>query len=416
MSNKSLAIFNPFLLQLGPKGALQNWTQEVIWYAESRFRWVLLEIKQSNLIKQQWMQKCLYNELMYVMSWIGISNTIGLMIAVPILLQSLADSPANINIEHLLLRFHPSLLAALDDGVATEAPIQLVDSYACDWWRHYWEPGPKHILGIATLDECLNTHRQYVLALITDSSHPGSQVLLSQPDCQSCLNLQGLVQDSLAKLCSMHNFINGCESPTDAALNANTRHAAGFHQLHELALLKELQAQTPALAVAMALVASSKASVTRQSNHIAAHAKAKLKQLQSLPARSHKWTWGVDLTEKDVLGSNQTTMGKGKTLNFGYTYSLPDGANDKENSITASIPTAASANYSPPPDVTGLNAALYFTDTESNEPFANANANTIAIANTIATPNTIAIDNTIAIAIAHATSFLFFPMNKPSST
>ncbi|KAF8225766.1 hypothetical protein L208DRAFT_1305072 [Tricholoma matsutake] len=326
MSNKLLAIFNPFLLQSGPKGALQNQTQEVIWYAESRFWRVLLEIEQSNVIKQ-WMQKCLYNELMYVMSWISISNTISLMIEVPILLQSLADSLADINIEHLPLGFHPSLLAALDDGVATEAPICLVDSYACNWWRHYWEPGPKHILGITTLDECLNTHRQYVLAPITDSYHPGSQVPLSQPDCQSCLNLQGLVQDSLTKLCSMHNFINGCESSADAALNANTRRTAGFHQLHELALLKELtllkelallkelQAQTLASAVATALVASSNASVTRQSNHIAAHVKAELEWLQSLPAASHKWTWGVDLTEKDVLGSNQTTMGKGKTLN-----------------------------------------------------------------------------------------------------
>ncbi|KAF8226944.1 hypothetical protein L208DRAFT_1299313, partial [Tricholoma matsutake] len=123
MSNKSLAIFNPFSLQSGPKGALQNWTQEVIWYVESRFRWVLLEIKQSNLIKQQWMQKCLYNELMYVMSWIGISNTIGLIIEVLILPWSLADSLADINIEHLPLGFHLSLLAALDDGVATEVPI-----------------------------------------------------------------------------------------------------------------------------------------------------------------------------------------------------------------------------------------------------------------------------------------------------
>ncbi|KAF8225479.1 hypothetical protein L208DRAFT_1306227, partial [Tricholoma matsutake] len=262
---------------------------------------------------------------MYVMSWISISNTISLMIEVPILLWSLADSLADINIEHLPLGFHLSLLAALDDGVATKAPIHLVDSYACDWWRHYHEPGPERILGIATLDKCLNTHQQYVPAPIIDSSHPGSQVLPSQPDCQSCLNLQGLVQDILVELRSMHNFINGCKSSADAALNANTRQAAGFHRLHELALLKELQAQTPASAAAMALAASSKASVTRQSNRIAAHVKAKLKRLQSLPATSHKWTWGVDLTEKDVLGSNQTTTGKGKTLNSGYTYSLPDG-------------------------------------------------------------------------------------------
>ena len=63
MANKSLSIFNPFSLQSGPKGPLQMRVQDIIWYAESRFRRVLLEIDQANLIRQQWMQKILYSEL-----------------------------------------------------------------------------------------------------------------------------------------------------------------------------------------------------------------------------------------------------------------------------------------------------------------------------------------------------------------
>jgi hypothetical protein len=63
---------------------------------------------------------------MYVMSWIGIATTISLVIEVPILVWSLADSLANVNLNHLPLGFHPSLLAALDDGVATESPSHLV--------------------------------------------------------------------------------------------------------------------------------------------------------------------------------------------------------------------------------------------------------------------------------------------------
>src|SRR3979490_1147720 len=73
---------------------------------------------------------------MYIMSWVGIATTIGLVIEVPILLRSLADSLADVNLDHLPLGFHPSLLAALDGGVATECPSCLVDSYACDWGRH----------------------------------------------------------------------------------------------------------------------------------------------------------------------------------------------------------------------------------------------------------------------------------------
>jgi hypothetical protein len=70
---------------------------------------------------------------MYVMSWVSIATMIGLVIEVPILVWSLADSLADVNLNHLPLGFRPSLLAALDDGVAIESPSHLVQSYASDW-------------------------------------------------------------------------------------------------------------------------------------------------------------------------------------------------------------------------------------------------------------------------------------------
>ena len=90
------------------------------------------------------------------MSWFGISTVIGFVIDVLILLRSLADSLADLNLDHLPLGFNSSMLAALDDGVATESPNRLVDSYACDWWRRSTEPALGGIFGIDTLDECLN--------------------------------------------------------------------------------------------------------------------------------------------------------------------------------------------------------------------------------------------------------------------
>lgn len=63
MSNKTLSIYNPFSLQSGPKGPLQSRLQEIIWYAESRFRRVLLEIDQASVLKQRWLQKLLSAEL-----------------------------------------------------------------------------------------------------------------------------------------------------------------------------------------------------------------------------------------------------------------------------------------------------------------------------------------------------------------
>jgi hypothetical protein len=63
MSNKCLSVFNPFSLQSGPKDLLQIRTQQIIWYAESRFRQVLLHMEAANVLKQKWMQKNLYSEL-----------------------------------------------------------------------------------------------------------------------------------------------------------------------------------------------------------------------------------------------------------------------------------------------------------------------------------------------------------------
>src|ERR1700690_1457868 len=101
---------------------------------------------------------------MYVMYQVGIATAIGLVLEVPILLRSLAYSFGQVDIRHLPLGFHPSLLAALDDGVAMEGPARLVKSYACDWWRHKKELAPL-IFGVDTMHECLNHHQQYIAAL-----------------------------------------------------------------------------------------------------------------------------------------------------------------------------------------------------------------------------------------------------------
>ena len=105
---------------------------------------------------------------------------------------------------------------------------------------------------------------------------------------------------------------------------------------------------------------------------MSAHAQAKLKHLKSLPPTSHKWTWGVDVTESDVLGSNQTTKSKHYSS---YARTLADGVYDKEWSITASFPTAVSGAYGSLPTVTGIDAGLCFSDDEVQSD-ANADADT----------------------------------------
>lgn len=135
---------------------------------------------------------------MYVMSCIGIATSIGLMIELPIILRSLADSLADVNLDHLPLGLHPSLLALLDDGVASDSPSRLVDSYACDWWSHKAEPATRGIFGIDTLDECLDHYRQWV-SIPVDSipvdCQSGQDAPSGRADCQSCIDLRALIHD-----------------------------------------------------------------------------------------------------------------------------------------------------------------------------------------------------------------------------
>jgi hypothetical protein len=133
---------------------------------------------------------------MYVMSWVGIATMIGLVIEVPILVRSLANSLADVNLNHLSLRFHPSLLAALNDGVATESLSRLVQSYACDWWRHDREPAMVGIFGIDILDECLDCYRQHIPPTTSHPPMDGQPANSTvndhahcQANCQSCCDL-----------------------------------------------------------------------------------------------------------------------------------------------------------------------------------------------------------------------------------
>jgi len=115
--------------------------------------------------------------------------------------------------------------------------------------------------------------------------------------------------------------------------------------------------------------------MARQSALVLAHAQAELKHLKSLPPTSHKWTWGVDIMENDVLASNPTAKTK---LHSGYARSLADGVHNKEWSITARFPTAVSSAYDPPPTITGIDACHYFSDDGSND---SSHSDTMSTAN-----------------------------------
>src|SRR6202142_2326521 len=302
---------------------------------------------------------------------VGFATALGLVLEVPILIRSLADSFGKVDIRHFPLGFHPSLLATLDDGVAMEGPTRLVESYAYNWWKQKKEPvGTVHGFGLDTVHECLNHHRQYIAdpteaALASAAAMATATATAGQPphnpsdaDCGSCIKLLGVVHDLLDHARSTQGMIDGFQSLDDAAMNANVRRAAGFQRVHELALLKEPQAERAASNDSGRVEGPKKTAIKKRLELVAARAQAELERLRSLPPSSHKWTWGVDITEKDVLG---TGKGKGKA-HSGYVVSLEDGPmGGKEWSSTPSSVPTRSVTYSEAPPVTGIDAAMYYT-------------------------------------------------------
>src|SRR6202789_422643 len=123
---------------------------------------------------------------------------------------------------------------------------------------------------------------------------------------------------------------------------------------------------------------SKQSAVTRQkqSQLVAAQAQVEPDRLKALLPTSHKWTWGVDITEDEVLRSNERTKSMRKTHHSGYARSLDDGIYEKEWSSTATLQTAVSPACSRPPTVTGIDAGPYFAnDSSDSEAESDADAN-----------------------------------------
>jgi hypothetical protein len=65
MAVRPLSAFSPFSLQVGANATLHAQAQEVVWYAESRFRRALIDTSKAEADprRQTWLQKCLRAEL-----------------------------------------------------------------------------------------------------------------------------------------------------------------------------------------------------------------------------------------------------------------------------------------------------------------------------------------------------------------
>ena len=292
-----------------------------------------------------------------ILTIIGHASAIGHAIELPILVRSLADSLMFADIDDLPLQVHDSLLATLDTGIDHDSPGALVTEYLCDWWNGDSAPGPGNVLCPNNLHDAIHRHetqRPYTAVPPVRTAPAPIPLAPGTADCPQCPLYRTLAADILAEL---HGNLAFAEANETSAMNrwkTDMRRAQGLHILHEAVQLKEMRtvdAGTSRLGTTAASGSGSAPTVfpaipgNRRSRRVFNTAVAELARLQELPAASHKWTWGPELSAIEVR-ELVPLPARRRRLHSGYNTSLPDGGYHGQ-SATQTLPGSPnSAQYS----------------------------------------------------------------------
>src|ERR1700742_2467103 len=280
-----------------------------------------------------------------VLCFIGTACATGHVIDIPIIIRSLADSLGRVDYEELPLPIHPSMLAILDAGVTTDDPAHLVNVYQLNWWAGTDEPDEDDVLHMFNVDKCLEFPQQQLTpgtSLPQPSAPAPARTPVPADLCPRCPALRHVAEGLLTELVEINASVAAMGEVHFAQSDIAMRSAAGLHLMHEKVTLKEMQTPSPAPALpTLPAASSSRLSRTQtRSEQIRLRAEHELELLRSQSQPALKWTWGPDLTEKDILA----TKGKQKA-HSGYQQSLPASQEHGEWSVTASLP-AGTAIYS----------------------------------------------------------------------
>jgi hypothetical protein len=357
--------FNPYNLQYGIDSKLHDLIQEIVNYAESRFWLIIHEISKADNDHQSWMQKLLRRELVwvnclrllsiltifqvFVLSYVGMANAMGQILDIPIIIRSLAISIALLREGSLPAEFEPDFLATLDIG-NPERPI--IAQYAHAWWK---APKPINldladILDSSSLQLCLDEHRDQIASIPPDDVVKNkldtkrmvpATTLTFSPDgpsdlgpgadetCQKCVKYKDILSNTLTDLVDIYTFSNAMFAASKNQWKLDMRRASAFKLLHEAALNKETD--DPSNPISESPMPGT-GSVRRK-------AAQEYLRLKALPTSSHKWTWGTDLTEDDVLSLGRSGTCPTNQVHSGYNLPLEDGRPLGEDSVP-SIPTS----------------------------------------------------------------------------
>ncbi|KIM39385.1 hypothetical protein M413DRAFT_29535 [Hebeloma cylindrosporum] len=331
MSSPSIHAFKPFNLGHGSTQEVHVKVQEIIYYGESRFRQATAAMTKAEARHQGWMQECLKQELSFIMSYVGIATTMGLVVEVPIVLRSLAVSLGPVPTDELPIPFDLGFIALLEVGTNCDQFGRVVNSYRLNWWDNTRSPAEHRRLTAQTLEACLQHHR-FQLSLDPNGLHVPSKPIrviipplqlhgsaapstAAEIDCRNCDRYRSLADDLMDEMRNLENLSAAMEASTSNEVEIAKRRTAGFYILNERVTLKELQSKTITVD---GVGTGTRAQKT--SRHVRQIAREDLRRFQS--SADQKWTYGEPLTVRDILNLRHVS---GQRNHTGYDTSLDQG-------------------------------------------------------------------------------------------
>ncbi|KAH9475735.1 hypothetical protein JR316_0011294 [Psilocybe cubensis] len=340
--------FNPFDIQVGSQKAEQVLAQGIIYCGASRLREALIHIIDASLDNHGWMQRCLQEELHYIMAVVGQAYAVGWVLDIPYILRLLSESLFACLPEEFPMDFHPDLLPSLAADDNDQGFEKGVKKYLYDWWTRNTPPSPERMLNHLTIGKIMKFHgEQYAKSFpkAKDSTKPlppaepsgirhGQLSTLDPPPdapgqtnfiyptqivpdskpgdihCGCCAKFRNLSDDLLVQFRGVKNFSTCLADVASNQVACISRRAMGFFKLYELSQELDDAAIEGAATYGRDNIKTRKPEIP-----------ADLMNSKQTPP-SDKWTWGKSLTIKDVLSISEVSNPKEHT---GYAKNLKEG-------------------------------------------------------------------------------------------
>lgn len=254
----------------------------------------------------------------WALAHIGMAAAVGHSIDIPIVVRALASHVYRKVPRSDYVFWDTEFLLALDAGDDPDDLDAVAPSYHNQWWTGPAEDANELQINWEQLEACLEHHRAVTKikeilppALVQTAKTWARHLADSGPAgkelrCERCRLYRGVSLGVLLNWQDTRHHIEGLTVTQRDQVDHTKRRVAALYQIHEKAILKEQEVQTPAMAepeVQTPLRPKGKGKTMNTVKEIAkqvrAAAAADLTRLQNAPAL--KWTWGIDLTEDDVL-------------------------------------------------------------------------------------------------------------------